>query len=581
MTTTPIREGPQASTPTSVAKYSLLAPPRARRACGNCSKQKERCVITENDVVCQRCVRLRKECIFPLASRKRQKTDGSLATSNDVDPNNGLPTPASTTSSTLWSAVGAGEPSAAINLVPSPTVSALDNDRKTALYANFLDEMNVYIPFLVISDRLRTAAACEQQSPFTFAACIIAALHRQTSLQKMAAREMLSYIGHTMIMQGTKSLDLLQGLLLLITWYYSHAQRNPQLMNLIHLATALLVDLGLTRSSASMSSTAIMSNDVPQLMYGTALESVDQCMAAHRALLGHYYVQAQISVAFRRLEYPRWTSYMEECCQKLRDASAHPHDIHIYHVARLYQCIERYICADSVKPSPSYPVRAYVSCFREDLQRIRSSLPLVLVSFQQFELHLQHAELALYESAIDAGTFTDQHQSQLVGALHACLARLNTFFDLFLSQPVETFPDFSFLHFCQLSHAFDLLAKLSFFRAPGWDLTYMRNHTNFVSIGERVTDKFEDIYNNERMRFPDLEYSRFAIYPMKMRHCKKWYEARLAAEVQEAQEKSNATNDRPSSSTDVFGNTTIPGSLGGAMWSWPMDDDLGWSMNLP
>lgn len=267
---------------------------------------------------------------------------------------------------------------------------------------------------------------------------------------------------------------------------------------------------------------------------------------------------------------------MEECCQKLRDAGAHPYDIHTYHVARLYQCIERYICADSVKPSPSYPIRAYVSCFREDLQRIRSSLPLVLVSFQQFELHLEHAELALYESAIDAGTFTDQHQSQLVEALHACLARLNTFFDLFLSQPVETFPDFSFLHFCQLSHAFDLLAKLSFFRAPGWDLTYMRNHTNFVSIGERVTDKFEDIYNNERMRFPYLEYSRFAIYPMKMRHCKKWYESRLAAEVQEAQDKSNATNDQPSSSTDVFGNMTIPGSLGEAMWSWPMDDDLGW-----
>lgn len=274
MTRSPPREEAQASTPTSVAEHAPLAPPRARRACTSCSKQKEKCVTIETGVACQRCVRLRKDCTFPPAARKRQKIDDALLNSNGPT-SNGLPTPAPSTSSTLWSAVGTGTPSTASKCVPSPTVSTLAEDKKTALFANFLDEMNVYIPFLVINDRLRTAAACEQQSPFTFAACVIAALHRQTSLQKMAAREMLSYIGHTMIMNGTKSLDLLQGLLLLITWYYYHAQRNPQLMNLIHLATALLVDLGLTRSSASMSSTAIMSNDVPQLMYGTALESVD------------------------------------------------------------------------------------------------------------------------------------------------------------------------------------------------------------------------------------------------------------------------------------------------------------------
>ena len=584
MTSSSISEAAQDSTPTWISEHPLVAPRRTRRACANCSKQKEKCAITEDGVACQRCVRLRKECAFPVAARKRQKIDGGLPTPNAPAPH-GLPTPASSTPSTLWSAICTEKPSAASDCVPSPTVSALGTDKKTALYANFLNEMNVYIPFLVIDDSLRNATACEQHLPFTFSACVIAAVHRQTSLQKRASKEMLNYIGQTMIVNGTKSLDLLQGVLVLLTWYYYHAQRNPQLMNLIHLATALLVDLGLTRSPASMASTAVMSNDVPQLMHGTAAESVDESLAAHRALLGHYYIQAQISIAFRRLDYPRWSSYMDECCQKLHDANAHPYDIHTYHIARLYQSIERYLCADSVKPSPAFPIRAYVGCFREDLQRIRGSLPQTLTSFQQFELHLQHAELALYDSATDAAISSDQHQSQLIEALHACLARVNTYFDLFLSQSIETFPDFSFLHFSQSSHALDVLAKLNFFRAPGWDLTYVRNHTNFLSIAERVMDKFEEIYNSERLRFPDLEYSRFAIYPMKMRQCKKWYEARIAAEVQESQrltqENSNDIRDPASSSTGLFSNTPIPGSLGEAMWSWPMDDDLGWSMNLP
>ncbi|RMZ87332.1 hypothetical protein DV736_g5440, partial [Chaetothyriales sp. CBS 134916] len=163
-----------------------------------------------------------------------------------------------------------------------------------------------------------------------------------------------------------------------------------------------------------------------------------------------------------------------------------------------------------------------------------------LAANQQFELNLQSVEIALYDTIPTASC---DHPAQMLEALHALLARTATFFELFLSQPTEKFPLFPYLLTSQGALAMDVLAKLSFFQYEGWDLSYVRSNYSFSSFVERTMDKFEEVFNLERACFPDLETSRFAIYPMKLRQYVKWYERRLAHEAKEALENAQAATE--------------------------------------
>lgn len=193
---------------------------RRRRACDICAKLKEKCVIDENDTICRRCRRLEKECIFTNESRKRQRTDTNHDASTIAS---GLPTPAASTDdrvATTDSLTTSIPPYPAISptISPSAIISGFDDEKKSGFFNDFLNDLNQYYPMLVLDNEYRTARACEEQLPFTFAACLVAALHRHPTQQKKAAREMLNYIGIAMLMDGKKSLDLVQGLLLLIAW---------------------------------------------------------------------------------------------------------------------------------------------------------------------------------------------------------------------------------------------------------------------------------------------------------------------------------------------------------------------------
>jgi hypothetical protein len=421
----------------------------------------------------------------------------------------------------------------------SSTLAALDDTKKVDLFNNFLKELNPYFPFLVLEDHCKTAASCQEHAPFTFAACIAAALHRHPNLQKRISREILSTICESMFMAGKKSLDLLQGISLLISWYSYHTQRMPQLMNLVHLVMALLIDLGLTKAPGSVP-VIVMCSDNPRLLHGfTPLELDNNRLPGCRALLASYYTSAQISISFRRLDYPRWSSHMEDCCQKLEAASASPLDVYSTCIIRLYQMAERYLGVDGIRPSKDFPIRAYVRCFREDVQRIRTSLPPSVAANPQYEILLQGIEMALYDNVT---TMTSFQSAQLLEALHALLARVNSFFDFFISQPAEKFPFVTFLHMTYASHAVDVLSKLSFIQSEGWDLSYVRTNHNFVAMMERIIDKYEEVFHSECQRFPDLDNSRFAIYSVKLRQCIKWYEERIATETKEALEHARAIN---------------------------------------
>jgi len=184
---------------------------------------------------------------------------------------------------------------------------------------NLLDEyrtkMNGHFPFVVLPAAVN-AESIRQTRPLLFKVCVAVACHHNLIQQQKLSQDVLQYIYEHMLLMGEKSLDLLQGLLVLIAWYgFSLCQsalgyvlkvmnnnntqsgryhcsshlHKPQLMNLVHLAMALLVDLGLNRTP-HMSDQVRMSSDTDQLLYGKMVASGPQTNEERRALLGCFHL---------------------------------------------------------------------------------------------------------------------------------------------------------------------------------------------------------------------------------------------------------------------------------------------------
>lgn len=85
------------------------------------------------------------------------------------------------------------------------------------LFKVFRTEMNGYFPFVVIPP-LQGIIQFRQERPFLFRACIAAAAHTDPPLQMRLGEDLLKYIGERMLLCTEKSLDMLQGLLVLIAW---------------------------------------------------------------------------------------------------------------------------------------------------------------------------------------------------------------------------------------------------------------------------------------------------------------------------------------------------------------------------
>lgn len=300
------------------------------------------------------------------------------------------------------------------------------------------------------------------------------------------------------------------------------------MMNMLHLARAMVVDLGLASSTTSLPDRVW--GDVHRALFGSNPGPKDTA-AEYRAILGVYYVGAFFAVTLRRPDFPHWHESLDKSCRYFEETSKSAANVHAIYSMRLLKLGERYLIPGGVRPSETMTVRAYVSCFRSDLQKFRSSLPTSLATSRQFQLDTQCIELALYDRVVASQT---NHHAETVEALHAFLALVSSFFDNYLAIPVVELPLTPSITRGQLSHAIEILVKLSTLTGVvGWDCNYVRTHVSVPHTIDRLIERFEEVYTTEREQYPDMEASQFAIYPIKLRQRKKRYEEAIAKELQE------------------------------------------------
>lgn len=115
------------------------------------------------------------------------------------------------------------------------------------LLAIYQEDLMPVFPFVVIPpdttpERLKT------ERPFLFSAIRMAASVSDVSSMRGQMFALTQQLTNEMMVESNRSMDLLQGILVMVAWYQNHCLMHAQLNNLLHLAQALLADLGLNRS---------------------------------------------------------------------------------------------------------------------------------------------------------------------------------------------------------------------------------------------------------------------------------------------------------------------------------------------
>lgn len=440
-----------------------------------------------------------------------------------------------------------------------------------SLFEQYRTSMSGHFPFAPIPSGISTYNMTRDR-PFLYTCCVMSAAHRDPPLQARIAKDILKYISEHMILRGEKSLDLLQGLLVVTAWYHVYTHSNPQLMNLLHLAKALLVDLGLNRPPGFGIFQIKMSSDATEMIHGSKHEARVHSLEERRACLGVYHVYNRYNAAFRRVDPAAWSEHLEQCCQALQTAAEYPSDAHAVAYVRLDHLVERYTGAGGFKPGASMPIHTYVKLFSEEIDRLRQGLPDVLRNCPAMLAEFQTAEISLFEPIIGAECDVP---AQKVEAYHACLKKCWAYWETFMNQDVAKVPHLPFLSWTMTAHALDVVARLSFTQTEGWDLFYVRSVAGFDMLSDKMVTLLKNVQTYEDAAYPKSRSIRFKIFCLRIDMFKQWYDSKIQQEalLKEPRGKEHADNEHPSAMT-TLDSLPVMSDFSDMLWQ---DFNIDWS----
>ncbi|KFY93988.1 hypothetical protein V498_04133 [Pseudogymnoascus sp. VKM F-4517 (FW-2822)] len=252
-------------------------------------------------------------------------------------------------------------------------------DLKTA-HALLLEfkAMNQNFPYIAIHPNLSTGML-RHDSPMLFIALCTAAAWKDRGLQIKLERAYLEELAGRMVVEGEQTLDMLQGLLVHLSWCHLHLKSSYRLTSL---AISLVTTLGINRRPmpADRQNLSVMfpfPKGAPAPSNSAKTWSPD----ARRAYIGAYVICSSYSHALRKTSTLKYSPYLEECAQSLSSGSRLPSDVLLIHQVRLAHHVESisdtfdYDFSRSLPPVPDSQLSFHVRSFSAALTGIESLIP--------------------------------------------------------------------------------------------------------------------------------------------------------------------------------------------------------------
>lgn len=395
-------------------------------------------------------------------------------------------------------------------------------------------------PFVIIPDNM-TAEELKRARPYLHRVILWAAAPPARSLRGEYGKELLRELSDRLFVEGEKSLDLLQGIIILVGWYHKTFITKPQLTNLLQLMVALVVDLGLNKAPNfhDRQRVAIFATENA---HGNQELSTTRTNEERRALAGCFYLTSSMSTSFKRLD-PLWYSpHMEECCQVLAAEKEYPSDERLVYMVRIQHLTQRIVQTLSNESSSNNmgkaPITMCVKSFQLELKDINDGLPERLKNDTIMLLQLRCAEVHLYEIGLHMPPSFSDHAGlgpdtlARRDILYSCLRATKSFLSIYF----ECLSIIDFHHgpllctWTQMSYVLVIGSKITLFKANDWDVQYARNQIDFVSVLDRcimMVDMLMAALRQDAVLLPAVD-TFFEQCTIQTKWLRSWYQSMLA-----------------------------------------------------
>ncbi|PFH58795.1 hypothetical protein XA68_13211 [Ophiocordyceps unilateralis] len=461
------------------------------KACFTCAKAKARCMPrADGGDKCERCHRLGKHCFSrqpaPPRLKKRPKRSRVAELEKRLNElSEHLETQQTTTAAATTPPArpvdkargggGGGDVLTLEHLFPSPISTGIRTpdeattaahrhhhhhhhqspwpapDEAEALLGRYRDAFAHLFPFVVVPSGL-SAADVQAETPFLWKALMLVCCLFEGARQLAMADELLSDLVVAALVDGRKTLDLLQALELLVAWFH-FGLKSSQLTSLLFLARSLCV--GLEASSYD--------------------EAGFRRLHHVRAFAGAYYLNTVVFTTNKRTDILMSTAQLDGYCDALASACEYPSDDYLVRLVRLQQLAHDIAIAmapASSSSAMSLPFAMVVESFRHQLDTFRVTLPAHIAAIPTMQCNITVAEVLLLDIAISdqqcaATSLTAPERLHL---LWACVRSLRAFFKLRFAMFDMDRPSFLPIIASDLTYAFITGIKLLTLQLPGWDL---------------------------------------------------------------------------------------------------------------
>lgn len=189
-------------------------------------------------------------------------------------------------------------------------------EKATELFRRYTDGMAHHLPAVVFPPGI-TVDEMRRNHPVTFLSILSAAASQTSMLQSKFQTELMAVFGYKVFMTGEKNIDVVQALIIAVSWYFPPEQfEEIKFYQMIHLAAVMAIDIGLGRS-LSPHANGSLSDRIRSVLISRRSLFDPSTAESRRTWLACYYLTCNTAISLHRTPLVRWTSFMTESVELL------------------------------------------------------------------------------------------------------------------------------------------------------------------------------------------------------------------------------------------------------------------------
>ncbi|KAI3323495.1 hypothetical protein HD806DRAFT_535321 [Xylariaceae sp. AK1471] len=401
-------------------------------------------------------------------------------------------------------------------------------DDASVLFERYTDRMAPHLPAVVFPYGT-TAADIRKTTPILFLAVMSVASSETPNVQRPLVKELMQIFADKVIIQGQKSLELVQSIMLSVVWYFPPEHfEELKFYQMIHLAAVMAIDIGLGRRKNNPKSRLIPYTWRDHPFRKQPLPD-PATIESRRTWLATYFLASNVAMALHRPNLIRWQSFMTECMDILESSpEAAPSDRYLCHLVWTHRLAEEVgiqfsmddpsVFINITEQKVQYALKGFESAlakYSESIQK-EDKQPSLLLSFSVLNLYMH--EIALYVDKTNEGYGAPNNADALrdpipglgdsltavhINALSSCLTAIDGIFETFLALDISSIRCLPIFNFVRVAYAVVVLIKMYFSASsPNSELGKVINKDNMkvAEYLDKLLEKFREAAASDKSR---------------------------------------------------------------------------------